>query len=92
MTEPPTERVAILEEMYEYHLRESTAGARCILFAGDHYTYRDIVRAHQVAAEWTAREHMGILKYSESRERLHDIEDRVYADHKRLLEAERIAE
>jgi hypothetical protein len=84
-------RASILEEMYEYHWREATAMSRCLIFAQDHYTYRDLERAHLIAAEWTAREHMGLLKYDESEKRLRIIRDRVIADHKQLMEAEKIA-
>jgi len=85
-------RVQILEQMYEHHWREATAMSRCLKFAGDHYTYRDLERAHFIAVEWVAREHMGILKYTESEKRLRPIQERIAADHKRLLEAQRIAE
>ena len=84
-------RVQILEEMYEYHWHEATAMSRCLKFAGDHYTYRDLERAHFIAAEWCAREHMGILKYVESEKRLRIIQERVKADHERLMEAGKIA-
>jgi hypothetical protein len=84
-------RAGILEEMYEYHWRETTAMSRCLIFAQDHYTYRDLERAHLIAAEWTARELMGLLKYDESEKRLRIIWDRVISNHKQLMEAEKIA-
>ena len=84
-------RVKILEEKYEYHWHEGTAMSRCLKFAGDHYTYRDLERAHFIAAEWCAREHMGILRYTESEKRLRIIRNRVHADHERLMEAGKIA-
>lgn len=84
-------RVRILEEMYEYHWTEATAAMRTLEFARDHYTYRDIARAHLVAAEWVEREHMGILKYQLSQERLRPIQDRVKDKHRALWEAGKIA-
>ena len=84
-------RAAILEEMYEYHWREQGIAARCLKFAGDHYTYRDNQRAHGLAAEWVRREHMGLLRYVESNKRLRVIEDKVYAEHEALVAEERIA-
>lgn len=51
-------RVRILEQMFEYHTREYKTMERCSMFAGDHYTYRDSARAHLIAAEWVAREHI----------------------------------
>ena len=85
-------RVQILEQMYEYHWREATTANRLLLFAGQHYTYRDMYQAHLMAAEWVAREHMGILKYVESAKRLRPIQNRINKENKALLEKERIAE
>jgi hypothetical protein len=85
-------RVNILEQMYEYHWYQATVAMRCLLFAQDHYTYRDQERAHLIAAEWVAREHMGILHYKESQDKLRPILDRVKDQHKALVEAGRIAD
>lgn len=84
-------RASILEEMYEYHWREQGVAARCLRFAGDHYTYRDNQRAHAFAAEWVRREHMGILKYFESEKRLRVIENNIYAEHEALVAEGKIA-
>ncbi len=84
-------RVGILEEMYRYHWDKATEMSRCLLFAGDHYTYRDAERAHFMAAEWVAREHMGILKYVESERRLRAIQDEIKVKHEALVEQAHIA-
>ena len=84
-------RASILEEMYRYHWQEATAMSRCLKFAGDHYTYRDLERAHFIAAEWTASAHRGLLKYVESEKRLRVIQDEVKAENYRLTELEKIA-
>ena len=85
-------RVDILEQMYEYHWREASAMSRCLKMAGDHYTYRDLERAHLIAAEWAAREHMGILKYVESEKRLRVVQQRIFEHNERLMEQGRIPE
>jgi hypothetical protein len=84
-------RVKILEQMFEFHLREYKAMERCTLFAGDHYTYRDSFRAHLIAAEWVQREHMGILKFVESDRRIQEIRDRVQVEHEKLISEQKIA-
>ena len=84
-------RAAVLEEMIEYHWTEATAMSRCLKFAGDHYTYRDLERAHFIAAEWAAAEHRGLLKYLESEKRLRMIQDRVHEKHLKLMESQKIA-
>lgn len=73
-------RVQILEQMFEYHRRELTLLYKSLEVMGDHYTYRDSIKAHQIASEWIKREHMGILKYTESAKRIREIEDRI-AEH-----------
>ena len=84
-------RVQILEQMFEHHWREASAMSRCLRFAQDHYTYRDAQRAHQMAAEWCEREHVGILKYAESQKRLRHIYERIAAEHESKLAQEKIA-
>ena len=84
-------RASILEEMYRYHWMEATAMSRCLKFAGDHYTYRDLERAHFIAAEWIASEHRGLLKYVESEKRLRAIQDEVKLQHEVLMEEGKIA-
>lgn len=85
-------RLSILEQLYEYHWREAMIGARLIQFARDHYTYRDMERAHHIAAEWAAREHMGILRYEESTRRMKAIQQKVLAEHKQLVAEGKIAQ
>jgi len=84
-------RANILEEMYRYHCNKATEMSRCLLFAGDHYTYRDAKRAHFMASEWVAREHMGLLKYVESERRLRVIQGEIKAKHEALVEQAHIA-
>lgn len=84
-------RIEILEQMYEHHWREAGTCARCLMFAGDHYTYRDNQRAHTVAAEYIEHEIIGILRYAEGSKRLRAIWDRVKTEHDALVTSRRIA-
>ena len=78
-------RVEILEEIYTYHRREYYGASLASRLGGRHYTYRDLWCAHSLAAEFVKREHMGILKYRISTDRLRPIDECLYEEFKAKL-------
>jgi hypothetical protein len=75
----------LLERLIIQFRRGANDMEMTIALAGDHYTYRDRLRMHSWAASELEREHLYLLGYEESSERLRAMQVEIEAERQEAL-------